>query len=57
MIKYGKENGFAITGLSFSPITGGEGNIEFLAYFTVEGINHSLDIQSVVKEAHLCFRG
>ena len=28
-------NGFALQGLTFSPITGGEGNIEFLAYWHV----------------------
>lgn len=28
-------NGFALQGLTFSPITGGEGNIEFLAYWHI----------------------
>lgn len=57
VIKYGYEVGFYLKDLSFSPITGGEGNIEFLAYFTVGGSNHPFDIKSVVGEAHLCFEG
>lgn len=57
VIKYGNEVGFYLKDLSFSPITGGEGNIEFLAYFTVGGSNHPFDIKSVVGEAHLCFEG
>lgn len=57
VIKYGEENGFTIQNISYSPITGGEGNIEFLAYFTVGGIRQSIDIKSIVEQAHLCFRG
>ena len=57
VIKYGNEVGFYLKDLSFTPITGGEGNIEFLAYFTVGGSNHPFDIKSVVGEAHLCFEG
>lgn len=57
VIEYANEDGFSLQNLSFSPITGGEGNIEFLAYFTVGGINKSIDIENVVKEAHLCFKG
>lgn len=29
--------GFGLKGLTYSPITGGEGNIEFLAYWTING--------------------
>lgn len=57
VINYGKHNGFTIQNISYSPITGGEGNIEFLAYFTVGGISQSIDIKSIVEQAHLCFRG
>lgn len=34
-IKFAEETGFLLKGLTYSPITGGEGNIEFLAYLTV----------------------
>ncbi|MCE5173178.1 TlyA family RNA methyltransferase [Paenibacillus profundus] len=55
--------GFHLEGLTYSPITGGEGNIEFLAYWTVpEQANEpepqiSRDgIAAVVKEANSTFR-
>lgn len=37
IIAFGAELGFELRGLTFSPITGGEGNIEFLAYWTLQG--------------------
>lgn len=57
VINYASEDGFVLQNLSFSPITGGEGNIEFLAYFTVGGINNPIDIKTIVKQAHTCFKG
>ncbi|MCX7772317.1 MAG: TlyA family RNA methyltransferase [Clostridia bacterium] len=49
-----KALGFVIRGLSFSPITGPEGNIEYLLHLSndtsFDGI--SPDIQGIVKEAH-----
>ncbi|WP_409346456.1 TlyA family RNA methyltransferase [Paenibacillus sp. MBLB4367] len=60
--------GFQLEGLTFSPITGGEGNIEFLAYWKAaadlpvaeahtEGLDSSLKkrIDDVVKEASARF--
>lgn len=35
-IQKAKEAGFGLLGLDFSPVKGGEGNIEFLGYFTKE---------------------
>jgi 23S rRNA (cytidine1920-2'-O)/16S rRNA (cytidine1409-2'-O)-methyltransferase len=32
-LSFARETGFGVKGLTFSPITGGEGNIEFLAHF------------------------
>mgnify|MGYP001198265547 FL=1 len=34
ILQYALEQGFGVRGLTFSPIKGGEGNIEFLGYFT-----------------------
>ncbi|GAV11043.1 MULTISPECIES: TlyA family RNA methyltransferase [Paenibacillus] len=55
--------GFQLEGLTYSPITGGEGNIEFLAYWNVpelteEEVPHvSRDlIADIVREAHTTFR-
>lgn len=36
ILNYATELGFSIKGLTFSPITGGEGNIEFLAHLGLE---------------------
>lgn len=33
ILSFAKDNGFVLKGLTFSPIKGGEGNVEFLAYF------------------------
>lgn len=57
---FAAEKGFALRGLTYSPITGGEGNIEFLAYWTFEGEPQSLpvtanEIRSLVSEAAHAF--
>jgi 23S rRNA (cytidine1920-2'-O)/16S rRNA (cytidine1409-2'-O)-methyltransferase len=57
--------GFRLRKLTFSPITGGEGNIEFLAYWDLTGTSTGDDtgseewedrIGSVVEQAHAAFR-
>lgn len=56
VIGYANENGFALKGLTFSPITGGEGNIEFLGYFVNnKQDNAEVSIDDVVSEAHKHF--
>ena len=53
-----KEIGFTILGLTFSPVKGPEGNIEFLAHLTLEdkpGIEP--DTEDVVRQAHDTLRG
>ena len=50
--------GFAILGLTFSPVKGPEGNIEFLGHLTlrdVEGIRP--DTAEVVRQAHEALKG
>ena len=48
--------GWRVRGLEVSPITGGDGNIEFLADFVPEGVGEvwatQADIDAVVKRAH-----
>lgn len=55
MIEFVLETGFQVKGLSFSPITGGEGNIEFLLHLgwqtDQEDIN-GVNVSEVVDEAH-----
>jgi 23S rRNA (cytidine1920-2'-O)/16S rRNA (cytidine1409-2'-O)-methyltransferase len=53
-----KEIGFRILGLTFSPVKGPEGNIEFLAHLTLDdktGIE--LDTAEVVRQAHETLKG
>ena len=57
VISYANECLFSIQNLTYSPITGGEGNIEFLAHFKVGGTNSLLQVEQVVQEAHDCFKG
>ena len=49
---------FTILGLTFSPVKGPEGNIEFLAHLTVEdkeGIQP--DTERIVRDAHETLKG
>lgn len=66
IIAFAQANSLIVKGLTFSPIRGPEGNIEFLislqksakpaATEEVESAKHFLpEIQQVVKQAHLCF--
>ncbi|QTU83500.1 TlyA family RNA methyltransferase [Carnobacteriaceae bacterium zg-C25] len=55
ILHFASQHGYAISGLTFSPITGGSGNIEFLAYLTFTGDMEkqpiTVDIQAVVNES------
>ena len=46
--------GFSVAGLSYSPITGPEGNIEYLLYLANEvyDTNTRIDTADIVKSAH-----
>lgn len=47
------ELGFRILGLTFSPVKGPEGNIEFLGHLSLEARNESFpDTAEVVRQAH-----
>jgi 23S rRNA (cytidine1920-2'-O)/16S rRNA (cytidine1409-2'-O)-methyltransferase len=46
-----KNIGFNCRGLTFSPIKGGSGNIEYLAYFGLNSGNFKYDIDSIIDEA------
>ena len=58
VINYAHENDFSIKALTYSPITGGIGNIEFLALFqNCPDEDQKIDIEQVIAEAHLHFKG
>lgn len=54
---YARENNFTLLNLSFSPITGGQGNIEFLGHFrnSEEVSTSQVDIDDIVRQAHTTF--
>lgn len=56
ILTFAQTNGYAVAGLDYSPITGGEGNIEFLAYLVTETtpkiVDYSEEVQAVVAAAH-----
>jgi len=58
VLRFAAETGFILQGLTYSPITGGEGNIEFLGYWTCGNEEASIPeaswdslISATVKEA------
>lgn len=56
ILLFGQKNGYLVKGLDYSPITGGEGNIEFLVHFVSSEDNEiadlSIEIENVVAKAH-----
>lgn len=52
VLYHAKQTGFTVTGLTYSPIKGPEGNIEFLAQLNMQGCEQCPDIASIVRQAH-----
>ncbi|MBM7361406.1 TlyA family RNA methyltransferase [Priestia taiwanensis] len=58
ILEFAMKEGYDVQDVTFSPITGGEGNIEFLAHFKwhgekEQGTNHSeKTVMQIVEEAH-----
>lgn len=51
LINFFMENDFVLAGLTFSPIKGPKGNIEYLVYLKNTGENAFIDVKSLVKTA------
>ena len=53
-VSLAQENGFRILGLTFSPVKGPEGNIEFLSHLTLDQEKSGIqpDTQQLVEQAH-----
>ncbi|KRE69366.1 TlyA family RNA methyltransferase [Paenibacillus sp. Soil750] len=49
VLSFAEELGFRLKGLTYSPITGGEGNIEFLAYWSSNETEESLAVPTSIK--------
>lgn len=62
VLAFADEIGFSLRGLTYSPITGGEGNIEFLAHWSAESGDRAVQppyddlIQFTLDEAGKAFR-
>lgn len=57
-VEFAQKEGYEVKGLAPSPIQGGEGNIEFLAYLAFqpsEQTTYDMDVTEVVKQAHQRF--
>ena len=55
VLSFAKSIGFSVCGLSFSPIKGPEGNIEYLVYLKKgepSDLSESIDIKSVINKSH-----
>lgn len=48
-IAYGADNGFELIDLSFSPIKGAKGNIEYLALFRYTGMKNTFDYEDKIN--------
>lgn len=52
-IDHAKESGFTVLGLTYSPIRGPEGNIEYLGYLELSpGEERSFDLAALVEKSH-----
>lgn len=53
-LQYAYNFGFSVKNLTFSPIKGPEGNIEYLAYITAAGgENADFDVPELVRQSHM----
>ena len=52
VIQYGKDNGLYAHGLTFSPVTGTKGNIEYLLYMKKTEPDFEPDIDKIVSDSH-----
>lgn len=57
VIEYGNKEGLLLQELTYSPITGGQGNIEFLGLFVKNGDICTIDVETIVNEAHMRLKG
>lgn len=55
-LNHAKESNFTVLGLTYSPIRGPEGNIEYLGYLQKGGEQASFDLKALVEESHRCLK-
>ena len=47
------ENGFAVVNLTYSPIKGPEGNIEYLGHLKMQGASSQIDARAIAEQSHM----
>ena len=52
-IKNAENMGFRVKNLTYSPIKGPEGNIEFLGWLSLCGESNTIDVGQIVRDAHI----
>ena len=51
-LDHAAQAGFTVRGLTWSPVRGPEGNIEYLAYLCLGGDSPAYDLKSLVEASH-----
>jgi 23S rRNA (cytidine1920-2'-O)/16S rRNA (cytidine1409-2'-O)-methyltransferase len=52
VIGYGEENGLYSWGLTYSPVTGTKGNIEYLLFMKKQKCDNRIDVDQTVADSH-----
>ncbi|UOO37127.1 TlyA family RNA methyltransferase [Oscillospiraceae bacterium CM] len=56
-VQNAENSGFQVKSVTFSPIKGPEGNIEFLGCLALQGAKTAFDLETIVSEAHRALEG
>ncbi len=52
VLSFTREIGFNVLGVTFSPIKGPEGNIEYLMYISKQGVDTDIPVETIVESSH-----
>ena len=52
VIRYGEDNGLYSWGLTYSPVTGTKGNIEYLLFMKKQKCDNNIDVDQTVADSH-----
>lgn len=52
VLNFTRESGFKVSDVTFSPIKGPEGNIEYLMYIKKQGTDNEIDVEKTVETSH-----